>query len=402
MPVQTATKIRQLTKRNLLLRDSAVFAALCAVTVALFGLTLLLFKSFQHHRDVLGVKWSVRGREALKAGKPGEAVEDFRTALTFEPNNQDDELQLARALAAAGRTDEATNYFLNLWEAKPGEGFLNLQLAKLAREKGDKPEAVRYYRAAVYGNWGGDGVLRRRETRLELADYLASQGDTAGARTELMIAAGNAPEREDLELAFGDRLRAIGDTEDALTYYKKAIQEDPLRETALERAGRAAYTLGRYKDSADLLTRAITKVKKKNDAAKIADLTSLLTNSQKLLALNLSRELSAVERTDHLLAARAIAQKRMQSCLVQLTGEAPGQRLDKNALLPADMAVLRNRWAGIAKGDGRIALEHDASLEDLLANLIFDTERETAHACGQPEDDDALLLMLARDSTGQQ
>ena len=402
MPVQTSSPVQQPTKRSQLLRDGATFAALCAVTVALFGLTLLLFKSFQHHRDVLGAQWSSRGRDALKAGKPNDAVDDFRTALTFEPNDLDDELQLAQALAAAGRLDEASNYFLNLWEARPGEGYLNLQLAKLARKKGDKPEAIRYYRAAIYGSWQGDGVRRRRETRLELADYLASQGDTAGARTELMIAAGNAPEREDLELAFGDRLRAIGDTADALTYYRKAIQEDPVRETALERAGRAAYTLGKYKESAELFGRAIVKAKRKNDAAKLTDLTLLAENSKKLVALNLSRELPAVERTDHLLAARAIAQKRMQSCVAQLSGTAPNARAERNVILPPDMAALRNRWMAAGKADGRTALEHDASLEDALGNLIFDTERETAHICGQPEGDDALLLMLARAATEQQ
>lgn len=402
MPVQTATTSQQPTKRSQMLRDGATFAALCAVTVTLFGLTLLLFKSFQHHRDALGAQWSSRGRDALKAGKPNDAVNDFRTALTFEPNDLDDELQLAQALAAAGRIDEASNYFLNLWEARPGEGYLNLQLAKLARKKGDKQEAVRYYRAAIYGNWQGDGVRRRRETRLELADYLASQGDTAGARTELMIAAGNAPEREDLELAFGDRLRAIGDTADALTYYRKAIQEDPVRETALERAGHAAYTLGRYKEAADLFDRAIVKAKRKADAAKLADLTLLAENSKKLVALNLSRELPAVERTEHLVAARAIAQRRMQACVAQIGGVAANARAERLVPLPPDMAALRARWVTESKADGHAALEHNAALEDALGNLIFDTERETAHVCGPPEGDDALLLMLARAATEQQ
>ena len=399
--MQTVSQTRQFTKGGVLLRDGFTFAVLCLVTAALFGLTLFLFRTFEGHRSNLGDQWSARGRAALKDGKPEEAVEAFRTALTFSPNDRNDQLLLAQALAASGRIDEATNYFLNLWEARPGDGFLNVQLARLLRKKGDKAGAVNYYRAAIFGSWEGDGVQRRRETRLELADYLASQGDPTNARREILIAAGNAPEREDLELAFGDKLRAIGDTADALTYYEKAIQDDPVRETALERAGRAAYALGKYGDAAALLTRAVTKAKKKNDANKLAELTALVTNSQRLVALNPSRELPAVERTEHLEAARAIAQKRMQGCVAQLSGAASGQRQDRGAPLPPDMATLRNRWASVARNDGRVALERNAALEDTVMALVFDTERETAHVCGQPEGDDALLLLLARGPSAQ-
>ncbi len=394
--MQAASPTRQLTKGGLMLRDGATFAVLCVATSALFGLTLFLFRTFQSHRESLGEQWSARGRAALHDGKAADAVDDFRTALSFEPNDRNDQLMMAKALAASGRTDEAVNYFLGLWEARPGDGFLNVQLARLLRRKGDKAGAVNYYRAAIFGSWEGDGVQRRRETRLELADYLASQGDQTSARREILIAAGNAPEREDLELAFGDKLRAVGDTADALTYYQKAIQDDPVRETALERAGRAAYSLGKYSDAASLLQRAVTKAKKKNDANKLAELTTLVANSQRLVALNPSRELPAVERTEHLEAARAIAQRRMQGCVAQISGAAAGQRQARGAALPPDMLTLKARWASVARNDGRAALERDAALEDTVMALVFDTERETTHVCGQPQGDDALLLMLAR------
>ena len=88
---------------------------------------------------------------------------------------------------------EATAYFNTLWEAEPGNGEINVQLARLAARSGNEDAAKRFYHAAIYGNWEGDGYLRRRDTRLELVRYLISRGQFDPARSELLVAAGNAP-----------------------------------------------------------------------------------------------------------------------------------------------------------------------------------------------------------------
>ena len=149
------------------------------------------------------------------------------------------------------------NYFLTLWEQRPGEGITNLQLARLERQRGDAAEAINHYRAAIFGSWEGDGVLRRREARLELADYFKQRGNDAAARQELMIAAGNAPPEEFLEVSLGDRLESIGDPQDALQLYTKALQQDPHRRSALIKAGRAAYQLSDYSSAYRLLETAL-------------------------------------------------------------------------------------------------------------------------------------------------
>ena len=61
---------------------------------------------------------------------------------------------------------------MNLWVTQPGDGFINLELARLSAKKKDPQNAIKYYRASIYGTWEGDGVVRRREVRLELARYL--------------------------------------------------------------------------------------------------------------------------------------------------------------------------------------------------------------------------------------
>ena len=170
----TATNDLTTAKRRLILRDSLAFLTLALATVVLFAITLFLFKSFTQHREDLAVRWSDRGRLALQQGKPDQAIVALRTALSYAPGTRAYEVLLAQALGEAGRTEESYNYFLGLWETEPGDGFTNLQLARLAAKKSDREDAVRFYRAAIYGTWEGDGVVRRAQVRLELARYLIS------------------------------------------------------------------------------------------------------------------------------------------------------------------------------------------------------------------------------------
>jgi predicted Zn-dependent protease len=143
-------------KRRLILRDALAILSLTLVTVALFAVTLLLFRSFTAHRVELAQRWSTRGRQALQAGRPAEAIVALRTALSYAPGTRAYELLLAEALGEAGRTEESYQYFMGLWESEPGNGRINLELARLAAKRNERQAAVNFYRAAIYGTWEGD------------------------------------------------------------------------------------------------------------------------------------------------------------------------------------------------------------------------------------------------------
>ena len=129
------------------------------------------------------------------------------------PGSEDIEIDLAEALAGAGRTQEATSYFTTLWEAEPGSGIINLQLARLAARQGNESEALERYRASIYGNWEGDGTVRRRSVRLELIDYLIDRHRYSQAQGELIIAAGNAPDDPAIKLQIAALMEKAGDAE---------------------------------------------------------------------------------------------------------------------------------------------------------------------------------------------
>jgi len=377
-----------LVRRKLVLRDTLTFLTLSLVVVALYAVTSFLFRSFEAHREALAVRWASRGEVLLKNGKPDQAVSALRTSLSFAPDDRPRQMLLAAALAESNRIDEASNYFLNLWESQPGDGFINLQLARLARRKANTSQAIDYYRAAIFGSWPGDAITRRRDARLELSDFLIQTGDLASARAELLVAARNAPETLDMDIGFGDRLLQAHDPSDALFYYQKGIARDPRNLTALGKAAQLTYDTGQYALASSLAFRAA-----RLEPATVAEestrtaLKTIAANSERLLDLSLERDLSPRKRTEHLLTASSIARKRIESCIAANTGN--------QTTVPPELISLKNSWTEASSKLTRRTLEEDEVTQNRLTQLIDDTEIQTAPVCGPPTGDDALLLLLA-------
>ncbi len=387
-----ATQYSAQSKRGLILHDVLSFLALLAVSVALFGVTLFLFRSFQGHRADLARVWSARGRAALARHEPDQAVSALRNALSYAPDDRPDQLLLAQSLADANHTEEATNYFLTLWDARPGDGFINLELARLARQKGDAAEANDYYRASVYGSWEGDGTVRRRQTRFELAEYLIEQHQNAEARNVLYTLAGNFPSDAGLNMEVASLMGRAGYLPDALTFYEKAGAADLHARDPLTMAGKTAYELGDYARAERLLSRALEEKPDKNaSAAQELELTTLAEHARRIQELTLTRDQPARERADHILMASGIAQNRLKTCITHAGSSAGDATM---------LASLNEAWIAAGNGQGgRRALLQNADAQDTWSQLIYQTEADTAQICGAPTGDDALLLQLSQASS---
>ena len=396
-------------RRILIVRDGLTFLALLVTSAALFTLTLLLFHSFQSHRADLATRWAARGRLALQQNKPNEAVFALRTALNYSPDERDNQFKLAEALAQDGRTEEATNYFLSLWEARPGDGLINLELARLARKKNNLQQATDYYRASIFGSWDGDGVVRRRAVRLELIDLFMQQRHFAEARDELFIMAGNSPADPRLNLEVSTTMQAAGYPGDALTFAEKALAEDRHSRAALEQAGRLAFRAGDYEHAERLLQRATSERPATNERpdhpAHDADLPSLLAQAKRFEDLTLRPNQPATQRASHILLASKIAQGRLAACQAQsqlqsqVQPSTPAQNQTQAQAAPAatvQLNGLQDAWKSAVHGrQSPQQILHDADAQDTWAQLIFRTETETAQLCGPPSGDDQVLLTLA-------
>jgi tetratricopeptide (TPR) repeat protein len=377
------------TKRRLILRDSLTFLSLTLITVVLFAITLFLFNSFTTHREELAQRWAARGQAAMSSGHPDQAIVAFRTALSYAPDERSYELLLAQALGDAGHTEESYNYFLGLWETQPGDGFINLRLARLAAAKKDMQGAINYYRASIYGTWEGDGTVRRREVRLELARYLIAHHDLSSARTELLIAGGNAPDDVGLALTLAPLLEQADAPHDALNYYRKVLAREPNNQTALEAAGRLEYGFGNFEEAHRLLERAVHERSTANsgEGGLPPEINTMLNNSAQILALAPSKKLPPPERVARILKARDLAKKRFESCNAQVSATNG---------LPPPLQSLSARWMSKEATINRAALLKDSAEQDAVMKLVVDTEVQTAQTCGTPTGDDALLLLLAK------
>ena len=373
-------------RRSLLLRDSVTFLGLTLLTVVLFMATLFLFRSFSEHRRELAVRWADRGRADLIQNHPERAIVSLRTALTYAPDERSYELLLAQALGEAGHVEESWNYFTGLWDRQPGDGFINLSLARLAAAKGETGQAINYYRAAVYGTWNGDGIARRSSVRLELARYMLDHHELQQARSELVVAGGNAQRNPASEMAIAGLLEQAGDPRDALDYYRRAAGDDPHSVSALTAAARISFALGDFGEARRSLDRAlrVTEAAKPPDPSEIARLKAQQAEVERLLVLVPSPALSFRERVTRLLTDLPIAHARLESCLAS----------SQVAMTP-QLAAVSGRWATALPLLTRPWLLADGSRQDDAAQLIFDTEITTAKACGPPAGDDALLLRLA-------
>jgi tetratricopeptide (TPR) repeat protein len=360
------------TTQRFLVRDSLAVVSLIAITVVLFAVTLFLFRSFEARRASLAKYWAHQGLASLRSNQAPKAVAAYRTALSYAPGERNDEFMLAEALGEAGRIDESFNYFTSLWQSRPGDGLINLEMARLAAKQANTRDAINFYRAAIDGTWEGDAIDRRRAARLELARYLIQQRELVQAKTELLIAGGNAPDIPELDLTLGGLLEQANDPSDALTYYQKAVRDRPRDADALGAAGRVAYDLGKYSQARGWLDRAVREHPGDGKTA------ALLAQSERILQLAPGENLRVRERVNRILAARTIAKQRMSGC----------------AAVEGDLTA---RWAGPDATASASALLNDPDRQKAVLQLAYDTEI-ASQRCGAPTGDDALLLLLARSS----
>ena len=390
------TPAERIQRRRLIVQDTLALLSLTLVTICIGVLTYFFFHSFAEHRSVLEKRWYERGQVAMTAGHPMEAVEDYRSALSFSSTNTDYQMALAEALAAAGRTEEASAYFSTLHDAEPGDGYLNLQLARLAVRRGKSPQAIGYYQDALNGLWRGQGTERRLQIRLELAQYFISLGRPLEAQGQLLAAEGNSLDNPPALFKIANLLRQADDPTDALTTYQRVERHRsaaPAQVLAsLDAESQIAASMGQYKRAAQALTRYMTKLRQYPSAGTPQQNQAVeqqLNQYQRMLQLIPFDSLPPRQHNARVLLAADVAHQRYENCLQSLQSHN-----DPNVTNP-DLLALGTQWTQFGSPNAR-ALEGNAPLQQRLTTWTNQAEIVTAKVCGPPAGDDSLLLQLAQ------
>lgn len=386
--------------RTLVLKDAIALLSILFITILLAVATHFLFKSYSDHREELANRWFKRGRIALEAQQPELAINDFRSALLYAPpaSERQMEIALASALASAGRIQEATAYFNTLRETEPGNGEINLQLARLAARAGNEALAKEDYHAAIYGNWEGDGYLKRRETRLELVRYLISRGSFDQARSELLVASGNAPSSDlEVQLKIAGLLVEAHFAVDALELYRQLLAQHPDDFTALQGAAETSYGIGDYAASYHYLQKSLTVPAYVHRSVELRQMDQeQLHRVGRIIVLDPATATSPTLLATRLVNDREIARRRMDDCMnTKNATPTADHAAPPTTGATAALASLSARWDAEPNHLTVADLANDPAAQEKERKLINDTERATAQACGSPTGDDAALLRLA-------
>jgi tetratricopeptide (TPR) repeat protein len=371
-------------------RTPVVLAALTAIAVVAFILVSRLVTRYRANERQ--VAWHVfeQGQRSFRSGNPARAIDDFRTALFYDPDNSRYQLELARALRDSGKPgslDEAASYLTALWQGKPEDGVINLALARLAVRRDSLPDALRYYHNAIYGAWDSDPDSNRRSARFELIHFLMQRKAYAQAESELINISQSMPPDPALHLQVAGLYAAIADYDRAISAYNQVLKLDPQNAAALAGAGNTAFQLGRYRTAQEYLTRAVEA-----DPTDSQSHHSLETANLVLTADPFRRRITDAERDRRLLAAFDAAGKRLQAC-------ALSNHVDlRNPISPANpLQTLQSSWDALNPRLRNLRSSLDTDLPDNIMDLVAQIERQASQQCGPPAGLDLALLLISRD-----
>jgi tetratricopeptide (TPR) repeat protein len=372
-----------LSRVRVYLRQRPVMLVLLtALTVLLFACVSGLSRAYRDQQTSLGTRWFDRGVADLKAKRYPYAVRDFRAALLYSRDNYTYQLNLAEALLGMKQTGAASAYLLNLWDRQPEDGLVNLELARIAAEKGQVAQAVRYYHDAVYAVWPRDQETQRREARLELIDLLLRKKQKAQAQAELIALAENENEDALHSQLLGDLFSRADDYQHALAEYRLTLKADPHNARALAGAGYAAYELGDYPVAQRYLQEAVQRNPTDSESTERLHLTDMVLRLDPF-----RRQIPIAERNRLVIEAFGIAGQRLQKCAVPNAdaGEPGGPQSD-----------LSGEWASLKSQITEHGLQRNPDLGEQAMELVFRIERQASVSCGAPVGPDLALLLISK------
>jgi tetratricopeptide (TPR) repeat protein len=244
-----------------------MFAALVA--------TGFVSSAYKRERGILGEEHFRDGEDLRSHGDSSAAMEQFRQALIFSPDNSAYRLALAETLIDAGRLDEAQAHLQQLIAADPTNGVLNLLLARVAVKRNLLKQAVEYYQRAVYEYWPATEIPQRREARWELANLLEQTGNRTAYIAELMqLYAGTNPQQQTQMIEIGSRLREAGATSEAQQVFQQVVKTFPRSSGAYLGLAEVAFDSGEYISARHDFQRALKAAPKDQQISARLDLTN--------------------------------------------------------------------------------------------------------------------------------
>lgn len=397
------------------IQDWRPLLTLSLVIVLGFSFTRLVVSQYNDRRQDLATQYYSTGIRAMEANHPGEAVGALESALIYSHDNFQYQLKLTDALLASGATSEAVAQLHAFLDQRPGDAQVNLKLARLEARRHHVDEALRYYVAAIEGDWPEhtDPFPQRIAVRFESAEYLVEQGRKDEAEGALQALAAVLPVGWPEQGKLGDLFLRNGDAGRALNVYQEElnlIRENPDRDNAEQ--DEEAALLGAAK--ASMASASYTGARRFLMALKPAteESRSLLAQLDLMEALDpFAHNATGTVRAERTMAVFRIAMERLAGCGPPPgSTQAPGSRQIEAG--PAakgnpEKEKLQARWNELGRWGQQLApFMNERKLrgrDDVIESTMrfaFQAEVAAETNCGKPTLDDQALLLLARERMG--
>lgn len=309
-------------------REMLLLVVLSGITIPLFLFTRSMAARNRAMNVEIATTWYEQGRHQLQAGQIPQAIQSFRNATTNDHDNDKYSLALAEALSAANDIEEARQALLRLRSSSPENGEINLDLARLAARQARVPEAVRYYRNALYGVWPPEQMAGQPlRVRTELVRFLLSTGDESQALSELLILSSDIPDNAQAHDNIGGLFLEAGDSQHAMQQFERALRLDGKDTLALSGAGRATFQVGDYNRARRYLEAAIANGVSSNELSDLLETTRLVLSRDPL-----APGLGAAERIRRISVDLASVENELQTCIGRRQDD-PKSQLVLNPLL---------------------------------------------------------------------
>jgi tetratricopeptide (TPR) repeat protein len=324
-----------------------------------------------------GAEWYQRGQHQLEAGNADDAIESFRRATVKNRMDKRYVLALARGLALKHQDDAARSALVALRESSPEDPEINLQLARLAADRQDVTEAIRYYHNTLYAPWPIDQAAARRRVRIEMVRFLLTQNQQSRAVSEILALTADLPDDAAAHVEVGQLFVAAYDTGHALDQFQRALRLAPDNGAALAGAGQAAFEAGDYQAARRYLRAAPEDMSTVRETREVVEL--VLSNDP------LAARIGSIARRRRLADAFSYAEQRLSACLEQRPTEQPSS----NAGALRDEA---QAFEAQLKPSGPIEEDTIESGVELIDRI----ERAVVQACPPASPRDRALLLIGQ------
>ena len=284
-----------------------------------------------------------RGVSLLQSRNPAAAADQFRIAVGLNRTSIDYSLGLAEATLEAGHTADAESTLKVLLTRSENDGAVNLTMAHVMMRQGRVPEAKAYFHRAIFGRWGADSVVRRRQARFELIELLTAHGASSELLAELLPFEDVSPDSTTLRLRLGRLFLLAGSPIRAANMFRGLVRRDPNNAEALAGMGEAALALGNFRTARSDLAAALER---RPDDARMRERLALVDS---VVALNPAT--SGLRPNERYARSRLLLSRTLEA-LARCGDTTPSAAPPANALLLSRRAA---RDSGTAAADAMVS-----------------------------------------------